>query len=182
MSGWIPAVLGLLFVINPPGVSHLTAWAPRADPGWRRTVLPTLAGATVVLAVLVAFTGPLLDLLDLSVPTFRLGASVVMGITGARWLVAPGTPIRSVETHREGLTYLALSLLAPGPVFGAMVASADAGWVAGLVAVVVAGAGCALTLLSPRLSDYAGAAAARLLGAATIVVAVAVGIDSARTV
>ena len=182
MSGWTPAVLGLLLVTNPAGVSHLAAWARRGAPDWTRRAAVAVASFTAALAALSLLTGPILDVLDLSVPTFRLGASVVMGLTAARWLVSPWPPVRDVDSDRDGLVQLVLSVLSPGPVFAAMMASADAGAAAGLVSVAITGAACLLALVARRLPDRAGTAAARLVGAAALVVAVAVGIDSARTV
>ncbi len=183
MSGWPAALIGLIVVLNPVGVSRAVAWGDRGDPTQRNRFLAIVAGAAALLAALVLITGPLLELVDLSTPTFRLGVSVVMGLTGARWLLVPVATVTEAATPRdEALTLGATLLLAPGPVLAAMAGGADGGIAAGLISVVVAMAVTAALLVIARLSDPGASAGSRLIGAVAIVVAVSIGIDSARTV
>lgn len=182
MSGWTAALLSMVFVVNPPGVSYEAAWGDRSASSWRRLVLKALATATAVWATLSLVTGPLLEVIDLSGPTFRLATSVVVGVTGARWFVARPPVVEVADDDRSGLGHLLITLLSPGPIFAAMAANADAGAVAGLASVAVAGAAVVATLLLRRPAAPAGPAITRLVGALAIVVAVGIGIDSARTV
>lgn len=183
MEGWTAALLSVLFVMNPIGVARAAAWGDRSSPDWRRQVVPTVAGAAAVLAALGLLTAPLLDLGDLTTPTFRLAASVVIGVTGTVWMVGPTRPIEDAEPHGGPRRVLGLTLLlTPGPVFAAMAANGDGGTVAGLVSVVVAGGAMLAALVAPRLPDPLALWATRLLGAVTIAIAVGIGINSARTV
>lgn len=181
MSGWAAAVVTMVLVVNAPGVSRAAAWGDRASPRWRAMVGRTVTAVTVALAGLGLITGPVLEALDLSTPTFRLGVAVVVGLTGAKWLLQPTPPIGAPDAAPEVTLGLTL-LLTPGPVMAAMAANGDAGWVAGVVSVLAAMATVTAALVAPRPPEPAGSWAARMVGALTLVVAVAVGIDSARTV
>lgn len=182
MSGWSAAVMGLLFVMNPPGVSRSVGWGDRVSGTWRRHVVTVLTANAMVLVLAGLLAAPILRAADLSTPTFRLGAALVVGLTGAKWMLSPATPITHVETDRESATTLTTLLLTPGPVLAAMTANSDGGTLAGLVSVVVAVAATLVLLLLPPLGETSSAAATRFVGALALVVAVATGINSARTV
>ncbi len=181
MSGWTAAVVTMVLVVNGPGVSRAAAWGDRAAPAWRATVATTVAAVTGALLGAGLVTGPLLEALDLSTPTFRLGAAVVIGLTGSKWFLQPTPPIEVPDTPPAATLGLTLHL-PPGPVLAARAANGDAGWVAGVVSVLAAMATVAVALVSRPRPDPAWSWGARVLGALTIVAAVAVGIDSARTV
>ncbi len=181
MSDWAAAVLAMTLVVNAPGVARAAAWGDRASSRWQAVVARAVAAATAVLVAIGLLTGPLLDALDLSTPTLRLGAAVVIGLTGAKWFLRPTPPIETPDPSPEATLGLTL-LLTPGPVLAAMAANGDAGWLAGVVSVIAAMATVAAALVVQRLPDPVALWAARLLGALTIVLAVAIGIDSARSV
>ena len=63
-----------------------------------------------------------------------------------------------------------------------MAANGDGGTVAGLVSVGVAGVLVAVAVLGRRLTDPVAVWAAQLTGAGAATVAVAIGLDAARTV
>ena len=89
MNGWAAALVSVTLVCNPIGVGRAAAWAPR-DAAWRRSTAPILAAAFAVLAGLGLLTAPVLDLIDVTTPTFRLSAALVMGVTGLLWMIRPG--------------------------------------------------------------------------------------------
>lgn len=181
MSGWTAALLSVIFVINPVGTSRAVQWPARQAQGWRGEATKVVAGAGVILVVLGLLTAPILSLADLSTPTFRLATSVVLGVTGAIWMIRPTPPITEPDTSTP-ITLGLTMLLAPGPVFAAMSANADGGTAAGVVAVVAGAGACLAALLVPRLPDPLGVWVTRLIGAITIAIAVGIGINSARTV
>jgi small neutral amino acid transporter SnatA (MarC family) len=136
----------------------------------------------VTLAGLGLLTAPILNLLDLSAPTFRLASAVLAFLTGAMWLLTPVSPIEQLERESAPATLGLTLLLTPGPVFVAMAANADAGTVAGIASVAVAMGLVATMLLLPRLSEPTASWLTRFWGAITIALAVAIGLDAARTV
>lgn len=181
MNGWAAALVSMALVVNPIGVGRAATWGPR-DADWRTTVAPILAAAAAALAGLGLLTAPILDLIDVTTPTFRLSAALVMGVTGLVWMLRP---IRPVTELGDGSPWTLLGLtmlLTPGPVFTAMAANGDGGTVAGLVSVGVAMLLVAAAVLGRRLTDPAAAWAAQLTGSGAAIVAVAIGLDAARTV
>lgn len=183
MEGWTAALLSVVFVMNPVGVARAVAWGDRSEPAWRSEVARIVAGAAAVLVVMGLLTAPILDLLDLSTPTFRLSVSVVMGVTGIVWFLKPTAPITDLDEHGSPTVVLGVTmLLTPGPVFAAMAANADGGTAAGIVSVVLAAGATLAMLLAPRLPEPVAAWTTRLIGAVTVVIAVGIGINSARTV
>ncbi len=181
MNGWAAALVSVTLVCNPIGVGRAAAWAPR-DAAWRRSTAPILAAAFAVLAGLGLLTAPVLDLIDVTTPTFRLSAALVMGVTGLLWMIRPGRPVTELGDGDAWTTLGATMVLTPGPVFTAMAANGDGGTVAGLVSVGVAGVLVAVAVLGRRLTDPVAVWAAQLTGAGAATVAVAIGLDAARTV
>lgn len=182
MSGWTAALISIAFVVNPPGVNRAVAWGDRTRPEWRRETGLIVAAATAILSTAGLLTAPLLELADLSTPTFRLAAAVVISVTGAVWLVRPTAPITDLGDATAFQTLGLTLLMSPGPIFASMAANGDAGTLAGLVAVFLAMALVLVAVWMPRVPDPPAAWTARLAGAATIAAAVGIGIDSARTV
>lgn len=181
MNGWTAAVLAMTLVVNPIGVGRAAAWGPR-DGEWRRSVAPILAAATVALVALGLVTAPLLDLIDVTTPTFRLSAALMMGISGLVWMLRPIRPVVDLG-DASPFTVLGLTmLLTPGPVFASMAANGDGGTAAGLVSVGVAMVLVAAAVLGRRLTDPMASWAAQLTGSGAALAAVAIGLDAARTV
>lgn len=181
MNGWAAALLSVGLVVNPPGVARIVGWRDSL-PNWRGRALVVVAGIGALLVGLGLLTSPILEGLNLSTSTFRLAAALVIGITGAKWFLAPPGPPEDVSSGRDADVHVMTTLLTPGPVLAAMAANSEAGVVAGIVSVAVAIALTAALLVAPRLTEPGAAALTRFVGALAIVVAVAVGIDSARTV
>ena len=181
MNGWVAALLSMVLVINPIGVGRAAVWADR-DGAWRTTTAPILAAAAAALAVLGLLTAPILDLIDVTTPTFRLSAALVMGVTGLVWMLKPTRPVTDLGDANAWTVLGATMLLTPGPVFTAMAANGDGGTVAGLVSVGVAMVLVAAAVLGRRITDPMAAWAAQLTGSGAVITAVAIGLDAARTV
>lgn len=182
MSGWTAAVLSMVFVVNPAGVGRATAWGDRAAPSWRAQLLPVVGLATGALIALGLLTAPILNGLNISTPTFRLAAALLAFLTGAKWLLAPTSPIEGLEPEATATTLGLTMLLTPGPVFVAMAANGDGGTVAGIVSVVVAMGLVSMALLLPRLAEPASGWLTRFSGAITVALAIVIGLDAVRTV
>ncbi len=73
---------------------------------------------------LAAFGETLLDVLDLSAPTFRTAAGVVVAVSGAVHVWGRTAP----PVEGDGVFGGAVAGLYPAPVFAAVVAGVDAGW------------------------------------------------------
>ena len=181
MNGWAAALVSMALVVNPIGVGRAATWGPR-DADWRTTVAPILAAAAAALAGLGLLTAPILDLIDVTTPTFRLSAALVMGVTGLVWMLRPIRPVTELGDGSPWTLLGVTMLLTPGPVFTAMAANGDGGTVAGLVSVGVAMVLVAAAVLGRRITDPAAAWAAQLTGSGAAIVAVAIGLDAARTV
>lgn len=181
MNGWAAALVSMALVVNPIGVGRAAAWGPR-DAGWRTTVAPIMAAAALALAGLGLLTAPILELIDVTTPTFRLSAALVMGVTGLVWMLRPTRPVAELGDASPWTVLGATMLLTPGPVFTAMAANGDGGTVAGLVSVAVAMILVAAAVLGRRLTDPVASWAAQLTGSGAAIAAVAIGLDAARTV
>lgn len=183
MNGWTAALLGVILAVNPAAVA--ATWSRPARLGDDRR-LPALGIGAAVLVLAALLSGPLLDLLDVTIPTYRLGAATVLGLTGGRWLVGPQpNGPDSWPDGSAGLGIAALPLVTPAPVLVAVSAAADGGVVAGLVAIAIAiGATAAATMLARQSAgdSWALQALVRFIGAAALLVAVFMGLDAARTV
>ena len=181
MNGWAAALVSMALVVNPIGVGRAAVWGDR-DATWRTGVAPILAGATAALATLGLLTAPILDLIDVTTPTFRLSAALLMGVTGLVWMLRPTRPVTELGDASAWTVLGATMLLTPGPVFTAMAANGDGGTVAGLVSVGVAMTLVAASVLGRRLTDPVASWAAQLTGSGAVIAAVAIGLDAARTV
>ena len=182
MSGWTAAIVTTLVALNPLGVARAVAWFDRSDADSRRLVIGTLAAMGAALMGLGLLAAPVLSLLDVSTQTFRLAAAVVIGISGAKTLLAPTGPITEIDDRRDGALTLATLTLTPAAVFAAMAANSDGGTAAGLVAVAIAVAATLAAVAARPVPEPALGALVRFTGAAAILVAVATGLDSARSV
>lgn len=128
---WLVAVGAILVAWNPAlFAERAPAAPPRRKMGW-------LVAATVVV-LMAAGVDPILDLLDVSTPTFRTAAGAVVALAGARWLVGP--PPRS--DGGDELTHGMMDVASP-EIVAAALAAGTAGWLPALGGV---GAGLALSL------------------------------------
>jgi small neutral amino acid transporter SnatA (MarC family) len=166
--------LAVLAATNPPRV----ACALPSPPDRLRAAL---VGGSVTLAaaiVLAALAAGLLDALDISASTFRLGAGIVIAVVGLYDLAA-GAPKSepALPGWKAGFVPIAFPLLL-NPALGAAVlaAAADHGMATPTLATLVGVAAfvaLAATTGPARVLQGAG----RIVGAALIVVGVAIAVD-----
>lgn len=150
-------VAALVLALDPlrAGSAARGLGARRQGPRWR-----ALAGAAVSLAVVVlagAAGGPLLKALDVSAPTLRIGAGLVLLVTALADLVRPATgrwggpdepaPLDEGPRPGRGSALLAAvvpvavpTMLRPAALVAALSAGADGGLALVALAAVVAGA------------------------------------------
>jgi hypothetical protein len=188
MDGTLGLVLTMLVAMNPANVARVapaTSGPPQARVDMRLGAL-AVGIATGVLVLLAALADPIVDVLDITGPTFRLGAAIVVGVAGARSMVWPGPPVPGGATAVSPLAVFVLAaLLVPGTVFVAVGGGAVHGFGPALLAVLVAAAASLASLAGragPPGRSWLLEVASRFVGAGAIVVAIAVGIDAARTV
>jgi small neutral amino acid transporter SnatA (MarC family) len=125
-SGWLWAAV-LLLALNPPRA----AFAVPREGRSRRTVVRlavaggAIGGLVVILAVLAA--DPLLDLLDVSAPSFRLAAGIVAAVAGVADLFRrPPAPEPALPGWRAALVPIAIpAVLRPALLVLALGAGAD---------------------------------------------------------
>ena len=141
------------------------------------TMAALLSAALVTLAA--GLSEPLLDLLDVSPPTFRVAAGVVLAVAGIRWVVVGARPIVDDRPSVVGLLpfFVTPQLVAIAITVGVddgVATAAIAGAVGLLVAVIAASwRGQGLTWWSW---------AARLVGLAGVAVGLALVVDGVKTV
>lgn len=172
--------MAFIAAVNP------AAMAIAVGPRPSRTLTAAAAAITFALA-LVAAAGSegVLDALDVTPETFRVAAAVVLGLTGARWLVLGPRPV-AVDPPADGWRAVVVPLLVPVLVTPALAmvsisVGADDG-------VAVAAPGAAVTLALAwvatvvRCPAIVWSWAARLVGALGIAVALALAVDGVRSV
>jgi small neutral amino acid transporter SnatA (MarC family) len=164
------------------------------NPCRLRLALPDRRGAVVVgtlvaLAVFAAISaigGGLLDALDISPESFRLGAAAVLVLEGARALVfARPTAEPELAGLKAGLVPVAFPLLlTPGVVALAVAAGGDGveAEAVGALAFALAFVLVATPLRRGRRVDALLAAGGRLLAGLEIVAGVALAVDAVRDV
>lgn len=178
----ILALLGFLSTVNPAAAAVALVRDRRTDRP--RSVTAGTAFALVLLVALAAASEPILDVLDIGLGTYRLGAGIVIAMTGVRWLVAgPVTPVPEPEDDRRLAGFVAFPVLfTPGAAVLAVSVGAEHGtavatWTAA-VAVVLGGLGLYARRALPHLLMNG---LVRFLGAVATVVGVIVAVDGIRT-
>jgi len=149
-----------------------------------RLVAAAVAAATTVAAVVVlaVVATPLLDALDVSASTLRVGTGIVIAVVGLHDLVAsPPRADPALAGWRAGLVPLAFPLLI-NPALGAatLTAGADHGLAVPVVAAILGTGGLvvlAATTDATRRADRVLGALGRATGAALIVLGVALAVD-----
>jgi small neutral amino acid transporter SnatA (MarC family) len=176
----VSSLLALLAAVNPLAVA-VALW-----PRERR--LTAAAAAAIACAVAVVCAGvsePILDALDVTLGTFRVSAAVVLGLAGARWLIA-GAPDVAADGPAAGpgrvwVPLLIPVLVTPQLVMVSVSVGADDG-----VAVV---AGCAaasfvlawVAMVVPKRHRATWTAGMRLVAALAVAVALGLAVDGVRT-
>lgn len=176
------AILGFLATVNPAAAALALVRDRRTDRP--RSVAAGVALAAAVLVALAAAADPLLELLDIDLGTYRLGAGVVIAVAGLRWLVAGAVPAcDEPDDDRRLAGFVAFPvLLTPGAVVLAVSVGAEHGTVgaaiAAAIAVALGGLGLYLRRSLPHLLMMG---LVRLLGAAATVLGVVVAVEGIRT-
>lgn len=176
------AIIAFVLAVNPAAAARAFSRDRRPDRplaisvGW--------AIAVGVLAVLAAASGPLLDVLDLSEGTFRLGAGVVVGALGLRWLVlGTADPVAEPDTDGALAGFVAFpTLLTPGAAVLAVSVGAGEGAITAVVGAAVGTAAGAITVwLRHRLSQTLLGATVRMIGAGAVLIGLGIGVDGVQT-
>jgi small neutral amino acid transporter SnatA (MarC family) len=171
MSIAVVAVLAVLAAWNPPATA-----ISLGSPSRGRAV--GLAVAAAVGIALAAFGETLLDLLDLTTPTFRTAAGVVVAVSGAAHVWGR----TAIPVEGDGVFGGAVAGLYPAPVFAAIAAGVDAAWLPAAGA-VVASAALSWWLATRAGDDRAVTSwAVRLVGAVAVLIGVAMVVSGVRTV
>jgi small neutral amino acid transporter SnatA (MarC family) len=166
--------LAVLAATNPPRV-----WSALPHPPER--VRAAVVGGSVTLAaaiVLAALASGVLDVLDISASTFRLGAGIVIAVVGVYQLLAGAPkPEPALDGWKAGLVPLAFPLLI-NPALGAAVlaAAADHGVATPIVATLV---GAAILVALSMTTEHARVlrGAGRVVAAALVIVGIALAVD-----
>lgn len=175
------SLLALLAAVNPFAVA-VGLW-----PRERRLAMAVAAAIAAVIAVAGAVvSGPVLDALDVTLGTFRVAAAVVLGLAGARWLIAGASSVAADGPAdgwgRVGVPLLIPVLVTPQLAIVSMSVGADEG-----VGVVAAGATVSLALawlatVVAKHHQVGWVAGVRLVAALAIAVALALAVDGVKTV
>ncbi|HSF84102.1 MAG TPA: hypothetical protein VLG28_00395 [Acidimicrobiia bacterium] len=118
MTGLAAAVAVIVSAWNP------ALFAERSPEASAQRRLGWLLAAAIVVVVTAA-TESILDLLSVSVPTFRTAAGAVIALVGARWLVGPAPRWRDAGNQ---LGHGAMDVATPEIVVAAMSGVASDGW------------------------------------------------------
>ena len=166
--------LAVLAATNPPRV--WSALPPRPD----RMPAAGVGVITALAAVLALgwIASPLLDLLDVSASTFRVGAGIVIAVVGVHDLAAGAPrPQPALSSWKAGFVPIAFPLLV-NPALGAaaLMASADHGIAPPVVGAAIGGAALiALATLTEPARVLRGAG--RFVGAALVILGIALAVD-----
>ena len=183
MTGFVAVFLTVLAAANPPTVPLTVAWPRTEGRAWTLRVLGALVTVTALLIVVAIVSDPILDLLSVTIGTFRLATSVLLAFAGLRWLLLPARPVTDAPSSPLVGGVLALTLLFTPQLVAVTIATAgkDGAWPTSISLVVAAGAAAGL-LLWNRVPDAILGAVARLLGGLAIVFAITLGVDGTKTI
>jgi small neutral amino acid transporter SnatA (MarC family) len=150
----------------------MVAWNPalvveRAPSAGGRRRLGMVLAAALGLGLALA-ADPLLDVLDVSVPTFQTAAGTVVAVTGARWLAGP----RPLRDEGDPLLLGVIDVGTPALFFAVVATSAASGWWPTAIAVGVVAAATA-GLRSVALPEAAVRWLRRLLAGSAVGLGVA---------
>ena len=175
-------ILILIAVVNPTR-AHWALPSGPGRPGLVRQVqlgAAVVAGAGVVLALL---GNTIVELFDVSNPSFRLGAGAVMLVAGIRMLAFG--PSRWPEAGSERWTWLAPVafpvLFTPELATASVSYSADEGW-GWVVAGLLAGLGLTVAVHASNARPAVIQALGRLLGAVVVIAAVVAIVSGIRDI
>lgn len=183
MTDFLQLALYFFAAINPAAVA--AAPPPPHRALLRSTVALGAAAGFALIAIAATCSGAILDALGVEPETFRVGAGVVLLVSGALMVWQGGAAHRGPWDGRGVAIFpLALPVIAsPAALAAAISYGADdgAGRVAAAAAVVVAVAGLLLILRAGRY-QAACDGVARVTGAALVAVAAGLIVDGVRAI
>lgn len=178
----ITAVIAFLVTVNPAAASVALARDWRTD-----RPLAVALGATFaigLLTALAALADPLLDVLDINLGTYQLGAGVVVAVAGLRALIErarAGAEEPATDVRLTGYVFFP-TLFTPAAAVMAISLGAEEGAataaVGAIVAVVTGGVG---VFYRRRIPEMLAGALVRLLGAGAVIVGIALAFEGIRT-
>lgn len=185
MTDWLRLCVVMVAVVNPARL-----WTALPDDTRPARVRATALAAALVLAFLLgaaALSGPLLDALDVSAPTWRIATGLIVAGAGARdlvWRPPLGEP--ALEGWRVALVPLAFPLLAsPQLTLLALSSGADHGVLEAATAAAV-GLGLVVAASTYRSRDRATVrtlvAAGRVVGSLAVAVGLGLVVDGVFSV
>jgi small neutral amino acid transporter SnatA (MarC family) len=168
------ALAAFLVAVNPPAIAAALA----ASVTMRAITISALLSAALVF-VTAGLSEPVLDLLDVSPPTFRLAAGVVLAIAGVRWVALGARP--TVDGAPRAAALLPV-FLTPQLVAIALTTGVDDGVATAAVA------GAAALVVAVLATCWRGRGlvwwswAARLVGVGGVAVGLSLVVDGVKTV
>lgn len=175
-------LIAFLVACNPANALSALGHDRRTD-----RPIPLVAGTLAAVAVIIALAGasqPILDLLGLNLGTFRVGAGVVLAVSGLRYLIV-GSPKPAEEPatdFRLGGYIFFPTLTTPSSVVLAVSAGVERGTALTSVAAAICIVLGALGVYERRRMPAALASAlVRLLGAGSVVIGVGLVVDGIKT-
>ena len=178
MRDWLLLVLA----VNPAAVAVAL---------WPRERLPTMGAAAAVAAALglvaAAGSGPLLDLLDVSRPTFRVATAVVVGLAGAKGLLVGVRRVTDAgpppgRGGRVVIPVLFPVLVTPQLITASVTVGAERGVVLAAVGLLSGLALALLAAVAPPRREVLWRVAARFVSAGAVVLALALAVDGVKTI
>jgi small neutral amino acid transporter SnatA (MarC family) len=167
------ALVAFLVAVNPPAIAGSI---PR--PVTLRTITLAALVAAALVALAAGLSQPVLDLLDVSAPTFRVAAGTVLAVAGIRWVVVGARPIEDAPGPLGLVPRLFTpSLLAIAITFGVE---------DGAISATLAGGAALLTAVFAAVWRGRGLVwwswSTRLVGLAGVAVGLALVVDGVKTV
>jgi small neutral amino acid transporter SnatA (MarC family) len=168
------ALIAFLVAVNPPVIA---AALPRAVA--MRTIAIAALLSTGLLVLAAVLSEPVLDLLDVSAPTFRVAAGAVLAVAGIRWAIVGARPMDDKEPRAVTLLprFFTPQLLAI-----AITVGVDDG----AITTTLAGAAALLAAVVAAVWRGRGLAwwswSARLVGLGGVAVGLALVVDGVKTV
>jgi len=168
------ALVAFLVAVNPPVIAGAL---PRAVP--MRTISIAALISTALLILAAVLSKPVLDLLDVSAPTFRVAAGAVLAVAGIRWVIVGAKPMD--EQEPRALTLLP-RFFTPPLLAIAITVGVDDGVVTASVAGAVALAAAVVAAIGRGQGLVWWSWSARLIGLAGVAVGLALVVDGVKTV
>ena len=178
----LTAIVAFLLTCNPAAATVALAHDRRTD-----RPIPVVAGAVAAALTLVLLgvgADSILELLELNLGTFRVGAGAIIIVAGIRWL-ATGSPKDAIEPETDvrlaGFVFFP-TLLTPGAAVLAVSTGAEEGTgVVALAAALAIAVGAAGVYARRSIPHALALGAVRLVGAGSIVVGAGLLVDGLKT-